>query len=88
MTITQTETLHIDFPDISNAINLSYTIVGNDRTKTAIFKILEHRTEVSNAVIKWSNDVITDIKINFINNISAAYAKAIRNTILTICDEL
>lgn len=98
MTTNQTETLHIDFPDISNGIKMTYSTISTiklehnpDRhlSKTVIFNISKQNTntEVSNAVIKWTGDAITDIKINFISGISAAYTKAIYNTILTICNE-
>lgn len=85
----QTETLHIDFPDISNGINLNYTVVGNTNIKIAVFKVHEQNTntEVSNASIKLTNDIITDIKINFIGALSSSYTNAIYNTILTICNE-
>lgn len=90
MTTNQTETLHIDFPDISNGIKLTYTTISSDINKTAIFKIIEQgtNTDVSNAVIKWIGDQIIDIKINFISGTSTVFTKAIRNTILNICDEL
>lgn len=90
MTTNQSETLHIDFPDISNGIKLTYTTISSNINKTAIFKITEQGTniDVSDAVIKWTGDQITDIKINFISGIYTGFTKAIRNTILNICDEL